>query len=345
MVAQLDPAYRRLGPGRVIRRLASWALFEGRPHTTSGQWANPAIFAFLKTLKAFPGQPRIDRPVFVVGLGRSGTTILGKILSAHEDVAFLNEPKAIWSMVDPATDICGDYVSEGGRFVLRSTDVDDAKKTIAHKLFGRYLKLMGERRLVDKYPELIFRLEFVRSIFGDARFVLITRNGMDACQSISNWSVRKGSTAKRSSAQSSGAQSSGANPQLEDWWGRDNIKWHYLCDELIRSNTRYQDLATLDLDALSSVNRAALEWLITTETGLEQYENDPGDMTLIKFEDLVQDPNGSIKNLLRGCDLPPSQRVLDYAHEVLTPAPDYPALDLHPNIQVHFERVMKRAGY
>ncbi len=330
MVAQLDPSYRQLGAGRVIRRVASWALFEGRPHTTRGQWANPAIFALLKTLNAIPGQPRVDRPVFVVGLGRSGTTILGKILSAHEDVAFLNEPKAIWSLVDPATDICGDYVDAGGRFILDASDADESKIKTAHRLFGRYLRLIGSSRLVDKYPELVFRLDFVRAIFPDAKFVFITRNGLDACQSISNWSVRKGS---------------GSEDQLEDWWGRDNIKWNYLCDELVRSNTRYQELASLDLTSLSSVDRAALEWSITTEMGMDQFDCNPGDITLIKFEDLVQTPDSSIRKLLEDCDLGISEQVLEYARAVLTPAPDYPPVELAPAVRVHFERVMKRAGY
>jgi len=293
MVAQLDKAYRRLGATRTLRRVASWALFEGRPHTTRGQWANPAILTWLKTIKALPGQPAVDRPIFVVGLGRSGTTILGKILSAHEDVAFLNEPKAIWTLIDPATDICGDYVDSGGRFFLNASDASDEKKTIAHRLFGRYVSLLREKRLVDKYPELIFRLEFVSALFDDALFVFITRNGIDACQSISNWSTRKGAVA-------------------------DNIKWRYLCDELIRGNTRYRDLASLDLDSLPEVDRAAIEWLITTETGLEQLENRAANVALVRYEDLVADPDRAIAELNDHCGLRASDQMVTYAREVLT---------------------------
>jgi hypothetical protein len=40
------------------------------------------------------GQPfPLTRPVFIVGCGRSGTTILGEMLGRHPQLAYLNEPR------------------------------------------------------------------------------------------------------------------------------------------------------------------------------------------------------------------------------------------------------------
>ena len=40
----------------------------------------------------------------------------------------------------------------------------------AAQMFGAYLTTTRSERLVDKYPELIFRVDFVRALFPDARF-------------------------------------------------------------------------------------------------------------------------------------------------------------------------------
>ena len=40
---------------------------------------------------------RIQSPILIVGSPRSGTTLLGKILSSHPEVAYWEEPRTIWS--------------------------------------------------------------------------------------------------------------------------------------------------------------------------------------------------------------------------------------------------------
>ena len=43
MVAQLDKEYVELSKERALKRFLSYLFFEGRPHTTKGQWFNPVV--------------------------------------------------------------------------------------------------------------------------------------------------------------------------------------------------------------------------------------------------------------------------------------------------------------
>ncbi len=103
MIAQIDREYLSYGFARTARRLASYGLYEGRPLTTKGRFINPLVFTWLNILAALPGEPVVRQPIFITGLGRSGTTILGILLSVHREVGYLNEPKALWHVIDPRT--------------------------------------------------------------------------------------------------------------------------------------------------------------------------------------------------------------------------------------------------
>ena len=158
MVAQIDATYFKTRPTKAISRLMSYALFEGRPLTTRGQWINPLVFAHFAIEKRLPQIRRVEKPVFILGTGRSGTTILGVVLSMHREVGFLNEPKALWHAIFPEEDVIGNYSRGKAKYRLSVSDATMEVKRNAHRLYGAYLASVCSRRLVDKYPELIFRV-------------------------------------------------------------------------------------------------------------------------------------------------------------------------------------------
>lgn len=330
MVAQVDRLYASYGLDRLVRRYASYGFFEGRPLTTKGRYINPMVFAWLHILAALPGQPEVDRPVFITGLGRSGTTILGILLSLHRQVGYLNEPKALWHVIDPRQDINGNFSDSGGRFRMGPTDAIPAMRLRARRLFSRYLTLTGSTRVVDKYPELIFRIGYVRTLFPDAKFVFITRSGADAVPSVVKWSERLGMTSEE---------------RTDDWWGRNDIKWHYLREQLILGNPEYSSvwsLATADLD---HTNRAALEWIVTMREGLEQVQRYPEAVIRVAYETLLNHPAEELARLQQQCGLEPDPRVVDYAKKRLydNPAKGWP--ELHPAVDALFRETMTRLGY
>lgn len=330
MVAQIDKLYLTYGLARSARRIASYGLYEGRPLTTKGRFFNPMVFAWLNTLVAVPGDPEVDRPVFITGLGRSGTTILGILLSLHAKVGYLNEPKALWHVIDPRLDINGNYSFSGARFRLGASDVTPAITRRAHRLFGRYLSLTGSSRVVDKYPELIFRVDYVRAIFPDAKFIFITRSGADAVPSVVKWSERLGVK---------------SGEHTDDWWGRNDIKWHYLREQLLLGNAAYESVWPLTTADLDHTNRAALEWIVTMREGLEQERRHPDALTCVAYETLLADPVGELVRLQQQCGLKPDTAVADYAKKRLydNPAKGWPVL--HPAVDALFRETMKELGY
>ena len=63
--------------------------------------------AFLQVSKVYAHLPfkGIQHPVFILGCMKSGTTILGRTLSCHPQVTYLNEPREIWFSCYPKSDI------------------------------------------------------------------------------------------------------------------------------------------------------------------------------------------------------------------------------------------------
>jgi hypothetical protein len=236
----------------------------------------------------------------------------------------------MWHVIDPRQDINGNYGATDVCYRLNSQDVIPEMVIRGNKIFGRYLSLIGASRLVDKYPELIFRIGYVRTIFPDAKFVFIYRNGIDACQSIAKWSERLGRS---------------RFSDLEDWWGCNDSKWLLIWNQLIKPEQEYQEVAALDIDSINHVNRAALEWIVTMREGLAQEKVHGDCMIRLRYESLLTHPDTELPLLLEMLGLDNDDNVLDYARKSLydNPAKQSPAL--LPPVKRLFDETMAQLGY
>lgn len=314
----------------MIPRLLSYALFEGRPLTTRGRWINPVVFAHFALEKRLPVLRRVVKPVFIIGTGRSGTTILGVVMSMHRQVGFLNEPKALWHSIYPREDVIGNYTRQRARYRLDADDADEGVVGAAHRLFGAYLWLTRQERLVDKYPELVFRVPFVQRIFPDARFVFLMRSGWDTCHSIETWSRRKGVDARG---------------EVHDWWGADRRKWELMVEELVLADPELGSIHELVGSLTEHLPMAAVEWVVTMREGLRRSREHPHAVLPLRYEDLVSSPRAKLQELLGFCELPSDERFVAYGEQTLSPAPPHPRFDLPAPLRELFDRTMAELGY
>ncbi len=330
MFAQIDQEMIAKRKGKLPGRVVSWALIEGRPLTTKGQWINPLVFALYRAAQMFPRRKGSDAPIIVIGTGRSGTTVLGKLFAMHGETVFLNEPKAAWHFIHGEEDIAGSYSTGDARVRL---DAGDAEPRMAKRLSRIYSWAMRwgmARRVVDKYPELVFRIPFVKALFPKARFVAIMRNGVDTCSSVTSWSRRN---------------TDFEGDQVHDWWGRDSRKWHLLVEQIV---PEHPDLAPLK-DQLETTtdhrDRAAVEWIVSMREVASAGRLYPDDVLAITYETLCTETDAELDRILRHAGLGRDPVFLEYARSILSKTEEYPPLELLPQLVEPFRNTLAEMGY
>ena len=324
MIAQVDKAYIRERPISGLRRIVTRLLFEGRPATTNYRWINPIIFAHFALEKKLDCWNSVNQPIFIMGSGRSGTTILATLLSFHPHVGLLNEPKAMWYSIYKGEDVNGNYTTTlPARYQLLSSDVNGRIKQRAHRLFGAYSTLTFSHRIIDKNPEVVFRVPFIQAIFPDAKFIFLIRNGWDTIGSIACWS-------KLNAVQ--------VNGEVHNWWGVNNRKWDIMFNELVVGNGFFAGREERIKHFERQIDKAAVEWLVTIQAGIAQYQNQPGDIYLLHYEDLVQNPQNFLNEVCEFCDLPYDNKLMQYASKRLGKALPYETVVLDSAIADLFQQ-------
>jgi hypothetical protein len=331
LIAELDPIYIKTRPGKALVRLVSHLFFQGRFLTTKHRWLNSFLLAEMRFVTMLPPLKSANGPIYIMGMGRSGSTILGKVLSMHRQVGFLNEPKLIWYSVDPKDDVNGNFYNGPAQYRFAVGDASPASRRRIQRIYSFYLTLTGSRRIVDKNPEAVYRIPYLRELFPDARFLFLVRNGWDTVYSTTAWSKREGRQVKG---------------VVEDWWGADQRKWKFVVDQLVPTDP----LLSARQNEIAKFNRhedmAAVEWTISVREGLQWLEKLPRSVHLIRYEHLTEKPAEALKALLDFCELPDDEVFLDYAQQVLVPGRTHNAQsDLSPAIESLFLDTMSKLGY
>jgi hypothetical protein len=330
MIGQLSKDYILTKPSKMVTRLLSYALFEGRPATTKGKWINPVVFGLLNTYKQFPSPKEIRNPIFITGTGRSGSTILGIVLSMHNDIAYLNEPKAIWHTAFHEEDIIGSYTK--GKAYYRLDETHATKNVIenVHRIYSWYLLFTFSSRVLDKYPEMIFRTAFLKKIFPDVKILFLYRNGWDTIYSSANWSK---------------THSTIENGEVHDWWGVNERKWNLMLSQLVASD----DELVKSINEISlfknHLHYSAVEWILTMKEGLRNQKEKPETVMGVRYEDLVNHPDETLKKICSFCDLKKDTRLFEYAKKTLQPVAPRRKTELPECIQKTFNKYMDILGY
>jgi tetratricopeptide (TPR) repeat protein len=130
------------------------------------------------TAVAFDG----PMPIFIVGMPRSGTTLLDHMLSAHSAVMSAGEISDFQRQLHWVADVS----PHGNRSLLKI--VEHAEQLDFHELGARYLlqtqwRAEGRRYFIDKLPINIRMVPFIRRALPLAPILHLVRDPMDVCYS------------------------------------------------------------------------------------------------------------------------------------------------------------------
>jgi Sulfotransferase family len=149
----------------------------------------------------------MDRPpfLFVVGCGRSGTTVLRTLLDSNPELAVAHEGRFLVPLglrrarYERPEGFDGErFVDDMARDAAVGTNLgfdEDELRTLvaerpvvdfadaARRVFARYASRQGKPRYGDKMPGYVLRIPLLAVMFPEARFVHIIRDGRDVALS------------------------------------------------------------------------------------------------------------------------------------------------------------------
>jgi len=260
----------------------------------------------------------IDRPIYVVGTGRSGTTLAFELLSAHPDLAWFSQYVNRFPGF-PAVAVLSRLVDVSGIF-RKSIERSDQRRSWLERLrigpveaYGLYERCCGKKFRYDflldveateeerqRLRAAVFgclryqgkprfaakitgpgRIHYLDSVFDDAIFVNVIRDGRAVVQSFLH----------------------------VDFWKHDGRRsepnWQHGLGEA--------ELACWERYERDPMALAAIQWRACVERTREEASRLPrGRYAEVRYEDLVAHPAAVLDEILAFCHLPPAHAVHDF---------------------------------
>ncbi len=124
-----------------------------------------------------------ERPIFIVGMPRSGTTLVEQIIASHPEAYGAGELPDIKHMISSMPSLCG----EGASPFPQCMDHMDSNKM--NRMAQAYLKSIEKcnkncARIIDKMPHNFFNIGLICLLFPNAKIIHCIRNPADTCLSI-----------------------------------------------------------------------------------------------------------------------------------------------------------------
>ncbi len=206
------------------------------------------------------------KPIFLIGCGRSGTTILGSTLGRHPSIKYLNERRDIWHQAYPNLDIWSD--KEGSpKLIANKQDLNHKRTKELKSIFHKEQVRSNNKVLLEKLPINNFRLDFIHSAFPNAKYIYLHRNGLEVAKSIE----------KRIK---------------EDTWYKGAYKWT-LIEKLAKSKQ-------IPTDSLSQLEKGLLEWRFSLQFSEQFFSQIPTSKYYsLSYQSFIEEPKTEIENILK----------------------------------------------
>lgn len=265
-----------------------------------------------------------DKPIFILGCPRSGTTLLFRLLQRHDGVRTPpGEGHILWNKYQHPR--LRGWTSDR----LIAADVKAEEPTFIYTAIHRFA---GDGRFLDKTPRNCLRVPYLAHLFPNAMFVLLKRDGPPTVSSlIEGWTVRHGVSYRLP-----------VTMNLAEYKGH---LWSYLLPPKWR-----------ELTESSIAEIAAHQYVASYETALDDLESIPASRVVeVSYEDLLSHPTATVESLLSSLDLGPSEAVTAMAgnlaaHPVQANSPPRPdkwrvRIDQIRKVMPVIAPTMERLGY
>ncbi|WP_051279978.1 tetratricopeptide repeat-containing sulfotransferase family protein [Hellea balneolensis] len=131
--------------------------------------------------KADMGLKSEDAPIFIVGLPRTGTTLIDRILSSHPDVIAAGE-------LNVFSELTKHLASTPSQYVLDKDTLEAASNKSVTQIGHDYIRATkelsrGAERFTDKMPLNFLNCGLIHRALPNARIVALRRGAMDSCLS------------------------------------------------------------------------------------------------------------------------------------------------------------------
>lgn len=240
------------------------------------------------------------RPILVIGPHRSGTTLLGRALGHHPEVAYWEEPRHVWTW--------GHNYRSHDR--LGAEDATPRIKAHIRQAFARRMAAEGKEWLAEKTPSNCLRLPFIREIFPQARYLYIFRDGRAVVHSTDIVTRTQAPEARWYATRFLGTP-------LWEWPAFLPRAWRTLGRRLLGRNMVFwgprppgwQEWLRED-DHLTIL---AKQWRHTIEPVLDFRDQMPPESCLeIRYEELVSDPSRLAREIEAFAELTPSRAFVEH---------------------------------
>ena len=120
------------------------------------------------------------QPIFICGLNRTGTTTLGSLLNQSRELEFVREAwllpqlKSLYTHYKKLHDDCDNFTP----WSSNNVSLERFRSRLSEFYFALLMDASGGKRFVEKTPIWnVFRLKFLHSLFPNAYFILMYRDG------------------------------------------------------------------------------------------------------------------------------------------------------------------------
>lgn len=211
------------------------------------------------------------QPVFLIGCGRSGTTILGKTIGKHKTITYLNERLDLWHQAYPEFNIWTGKVPNPKLIA----NTDDNKKEQTEKLKRLFYReqISGNNTiLLEKLPINNFRLNFIEAAFPNAKYIYLHRNGIEVAKSIEKLADK-------------------------GWFGKNSKKWN-LIENL---STKLENLNSSNF---SNFEKGLLEWRLSLDFSDSFFSKlDKERFYSLSYDTFLENPKLQTENIYRFLNL------------------------------------------